>query len=85
LHDWIHKTASFPSTLGKNGGDTGRNDELFRARTEHVGATIMGRHMFGPIRGPWPDESWRGWWGEDPPFGHDVFVLTHHQRSVARR
>ena len=85
LHDWIFKTASFQSTLGKNGCDTGRNDELFRARTEHVGATIMGRHMFGPIRGPWPDESWRGWWGEDPPFGHDVFVLTHHQRSVARR
>lgn len=80
LHDWIFKTASFQSMLGENGGDTGRNDDLFRARTENVGATIMGRHMFGPIRGPWLDESWRGWWGEDPPFGHDVFVLTHHPR-----
>lgn len=81
LHDWIFKTASFQSTLGRSGGDAGRNDDLFRARTENVGATIMGRGMFGPIRGPWPDESWRGWWGEDPPFGHDVFVLTHHPRS----
>ncbi len=80
LHDRIFKTASFQSTLGKSGGDAGRNDDLFRARSEHVGATIMGRNMFGPIRGPWPDESWRRWWGEDPPFGHDVFVLTHHPR-----
>lgn len=81
LHDWIFKTASFQATLGEKGGDTGPNDDHFRARTENVGATIMGRHMFGPIRGPWPDASWRGWWGEDPPFGHDVFVLTHHPRS----
>jgi dihydrofolate reductase len=81
LHDWIFKTASFRSMLGENGGDTGRNDDLFRARTDNVGATIMGRNMFGPIRGPWPDESWRGWWGEEPPFGHDVFVLTHQPRS----
>jgi dihydrofolate reductase len=80
LHDWIFKTASFQSTLGQTGGDTGLNDELFRARTKGVGATIMGRNMFGPARGPWLNESWRGWWGEDPPFGHDVFVLTHHRR-----
>lgn len=66
---------------GQDGGDAGVNDELFRARTAGVGATIMGRNMFGPVRGPWPDESWRGWWGEDPPFGHDVFVLTHHPRA----
>lgn len=80
LHDWIFKTASFQSTVGGEGGDAGLNDDLFRARHENVGATIMGRNMFAPIRGPWPDESWRGWWGEHPPFGHDVFVLTHHPR-----
>jgi dihydrofolate reductase len=81
LHEWIFETASMRSLRGEDGGDIGLNDELFRARTEHVGATIMGRNMFGPIRGPWQDESWRGWWGEDPPFRHDVFVLTHHPRS----
>jgi dihydrofolate reductase len=81
LHEWIFQTASFRSLQGEVGGDTGLNDELFRARTENVGATIMGRNMFGPIRGPWEDESWRGWWGDDPPFEHDVFVLTHHRRS----
>lgn len=80
LHEWIFRTASFRALLGKEGGDSGLNDELFRARTENVGATVMGRNMFGPIRGPWPDESWQGWWGEDPPFGLDVFVLTHHLR-----
>jgi dihydrofolate reductase len=80
LHKWIFQTASMHAMRGEEGGDTGLNDELFRARTFGVGATIMGRNMFGPVRGPWPDESWRGWWGEDPPFGHDVFVLTHHKR-----
>lgn len=81
LHEWIFQTASMREMRGEAGGDTGLNDELFRARTQNVGATIMGRNMFGPVRGPWGDESWRGWWGEDPPFGHDVFVLTHHARS----
>jgi dihydrofolate reductase len=81
LHEWIFQTRSFHDLLWQEGGDTGLNDEVFRARTSGIGATIMGRNMFGPIRGPWPDESWQGWWGEDPPFGHDVFVLTHHQRA----
>jgi dihydrofolate reductase len=81
LHEWIFQTRSFHELLGQEGGDTGLNDDLFRARTNGIGATIMGRNMFGPIRGPWPDEGWRGWWGEDPPFGHDVFVLTHHRRT----
>jgi len=81
LHEWIFRTSSFRELQGQGGGETGVNDELFRARTAGVGATIMGRNMFGPVRGPWPDESWRGWWGEDPPFGHDVFVLTHHPRA----
>ena len=80
LHAWIFRTASFRSLQGEVGGDTGVNNEFFRARTVNAGATIMGRNMFGPIRGPWRDDSWRGWWGEDPPFEHDVFVLTHHRR-----
>ncbi len=73
LHDWM--TASF------RGEGTGVDDAAFRAGGENIGATIMGRNMFGPVRGPWPDESWRGWWGETPPYGHDVFVLTHHPRA----
>jgi dihydrofolate reductase len=69
LHDWAF-------------GDATDVDRHFRARgTEGIGATIMGRNMFGPVRGPWDsDPDWRGWWGEDPPFHHDVFVLTHHPR-----
>jgi dihydrofolate reductase len=81
LHEWIFQTRSMRALTGQDGGDAGVNDDFFRARTVGVGATIMGRNMFGPVRGPWPDESWRGWWGEDPPFGHDVFVLTHHPRG----
>jgi dihydrofolate reductase len=81
LHDWIFQTRSFHDLQGQPGGQAGVNDDFFRARTIGVGATIMGRNMFGPVRGPWPDESWRGWWGEDPPFGHDVFVLTRHPRA----
>jgi len=81
LHEWIFRTRSFRELQGQGGGETGVNDDLFRARTAGVGATIMGRNMFGPVRGPWPDESWRGWWGENPPFHHPVFVLTHHPRE----
>jgi dihydrofolate reductase len=81
LHEWIFRTKSMHELQGLDGGETGVSDDLFRARTVGVGATIMGRNMFGPVRGPWPDESWTGWWGEDPPFGHDVFVLTHHPRA----
>jgi dihydrofolate reductase len=72
LHDWM-----MPSFRGEG---TGADDAAFRAGNEDIGATIMGRNMFGPVRGPWPDETWRGWWGEDPPYRHPVFVLTHHPR-----
>ena len=72
LHEWMF--ASF------RGEGTGADHAAFLAGNENIGATIMGRNMFGPIRGEWPDESWRGWWGETPPYGHDVFVLTHHPR-----
>lgn len=71
LHEWV-----FPAD-----GPRPPVDEAFVARgIEGIGATIMGRNMFGPVRGEWPDESWTGWWGEEPPFHHDVFVLTHHPR-----
>jgi hypothetical protein len=63
------------------GGEEGNIDDAFAAPGfDNIGAWIMGRNMFGPVRGPWPDESWRGWWGDDPPFHHPVFVLTHHPR-----
>jgi dihydrofolate reductase len=81
LHEWIVGTRSWRATHGLEGGETGPGDDIGREMLENVGATIMGRNMFGPIRGPWPDESWRGWWGEDPPFHHPVFVLTHHARE----
>ncbi|MET0629133.1 MAG: dihydrofolate reductase family protein [Acidimicrobiia bacterium] len=80
LHDWIFETVHGREMLGLDGGDEGLDDDLI-ARGEHgIGATIMGRNMFGPIRGPWTDEEWKGWWGDDPPYHHPVFVLTHHPR-----
>lgn len=82
LHDWVFGTRTFRErVLGLEGGSSGV-DEAFAARSfENVGAWILGRNMFGPIRGPWPDEAWRGWWGEAPPFGVPVYVLTHHARE----
>jgi dihydrofolate reductase len=80
LHEWMFPTDSPAAQHGPPGGESGVDDD-FRARGEAgIGATIMGRNMFGPVRGPWPDEQWTGWWGEDPPFHHPVFVLTHHPR-----
>lgn len=64
------------------GGEEGLNDDWTAAGEDGIGATVMGRNMFGPIRGPWPDEPWNGWWGMNPPFHHPVFVLTHHTRDA---
>ena len=64
---------------GQEGGSTGVDDEWARRGMENVGAWILGRNMFGPVRGPWPDDSWRGWWGEEPPYHVPTFVLTHHE------
>lgn len=81
LHEWLVTTRTFANMFGKDGGTTGV-DEAFAARSmAGMGAWIMGRNMFGPVRGPWPDESWCGWWGEDPPYHVPVFVLTHHARA----
>jgi dihydrofolate reductase len=82
LHDWLVHTPTFK---GLYGGDVSPNDndvdEQFASRAmAGIGAWIMGRNRFGPIRGPWPDESWRGWWGKNPPYHTPVFVLTHHER-----
>jgi len=80
LHDWIFATRSGCQMIGMEGGNEGLDDEYFSNRAAGVGATIMGRNMFGPVRGPWGQSEWTGWWGEEPPFHHPVFVLTHHPR-----
>jgi dihydrofolate reductase len=81
LREWVFPLAEFKADHGGDGGETNASSPVVRERRANIGATIMGRNMFGPIRGPWPDESWRGWWGEDPPYHHPVFVLTHHARE----
>jgi dihydrofolate reductase len=81
LHDWVFPLRAFRETHGEEGGETNASSAVVQERRENVGATIMGRNMFGPIRGEWPDDCWRGWWGEDPPYHHPVFVLTHHPRE----
>jgi dihydrofolate reductase len=81
LHEWIFATASGRQMIGQEGGTQGIDDDKFGRSFDGVGATIMGRNMFGPVRGPWQGDEWRGWWGENPPFGHPVFVLTHFPRA----
>jgi dihydrofolate reductase len=78
LHDWLFATRSGNRMIGEEGGSEGLDNDFFAGRASGVGATIMGRNMFGPIRGPWGESHWTGWWGEDPPFHHPVFVLTHY-------
>jgi dihydrofolate reductase len=80
LHEWMFPTRTFQAMYGKGEGTTGLDDALAARSLDGLGAWIMGRNMFGPVRGPWPDESWRGWWGEAPPYRVPVFVLTHHPR-----
>ncbi len=78
LHNWFIPTRTFQRINGNAGGTTGVDDDFAGRYLEGVGAYIMGRNMFGPVRGPWPDDSWRGWWGKNPPYHVPVFVLTHH-------
>jgi len=82
LHQWFFPLEEFREMHGETGGETNASSAVVKERLTNVGATIMGRNMFGPVRGPWPDESWRGWWGENPPYHHPVFVLTHHPRAA---
>jgi dihydrofolate reductase len=81
LHDWMVSTRTIQRMMGKDGGETGIDDDFAARGFENIGAWIIGRNMFGPVRGPWPDESWKGWWGENPPYHTPVFVLTHHARG----
>ena len=81
LFEWFFKTEVFKRTREVSGGETGIDNDMARQSFEHVGAWIMGRNMFGPIRGPWKDDAWKGWWGDTPPYHVPVFVLTHHARE----
>jgi dihydrofolate reductase len=81
LQAWVFPLSAFRETHGEKGGDINASSAIVEERWANIGATIMGRNMFGPIRGPWMDESWRGWWDENPPFHHPVFVLTNHPRD----
>ncbi|MEY4736729.1 MAG: hypothetical protein RL302_1048 [Pseudomonadota bacterium] len=82
LHGWAMPTRTFQQKLfGNDGGETGVDDAFAVRGFQNIGAWILGRNMFGPVRGPWPDESWRGWWGENPVYQVPVFVLTHHARA----
>jgi dihydrofolate reductase len=85
LFAWFFATETFKKISGhpgeKTGGTTGVDNNMAAQSFENVGAWILGRNMFGPVRGPWPDDSWRGWWGEEPPYHVPVFVLTHHARA----
>lgn len=81
LHQWLFPTRTLQQALfGKDDGTTGIDDEYATLGFQNVGAWLLGRNMFGPIRGPWPDEEWKGWWGDNPPYHVPVFVLTHHAR-----
>jgi len=81
MFEWFFPTRTFLSHIGKEGGATGPDDDIAARGFDNLGAWIMGRNMFGPVRGPWPDESWKGWWGDEPPYHVPVFVLTHHARA----
>lgn len=81
LHQWLIPTRTFQQALfGKDGGTTEIDDDFASRGFRNVGAWILGRNMFGPIRGPWPDMNWKGWWGDNPPYHFPVFILTHHAR-----
>ncbi len=84
LMEWFFPTRVWRRHQGQDGGETGVDDRMAARSFEGIGAWILGRNMFGPVRGPWPDESWRGWWGEEPPYHTPVFVLTHHARPPLR-
>lgn len=81
LHQWVFPTRTFCEMLGKPGGEEGVDNDFALRGFENIGAWILGRNMFGPVRGNWGDESWKGWWGDTPPYHVPVFVLTHHARQ----
>jgi len=80
LHQWAFATRTFRRMFGSDGGTSGIDDAFAARGFANIGAWIMGRNMFGPIRGPWPDDAWKGWWGDDPPYHTPVFILTNYAR-----
>ncbi len=82
LHEWAVATRRFQAMFGGEGGSTGIDNDFVERGFDNMGAWILGRNMFGPVRGPWPDENWKGWWGDNPPYHVPVFVLTHHARPA---
>jgi len=81
LFDWFFHTRTWQAMQGNPGGETDVDDAFAQRALAGVGAWILGRNMFGPVRGPWPDDRWKGWWGDEPPYHVPVFVLTHHERA----
>jgi dihydrofolate reductase len=82
LHDWVIRLAAWRESHGYDGGEVNESTRIVEESRENVGAGVMGRNMFGPPGGgPWGDEQWTGWWGDNPPFHYPVFVLTHHPRQ----
>jgi dihydrofolate reductase len=84
LMEWFFPTRTWRAMQGQDGGETGVDDAMAQAGFAGIGAWILGRNMFGPVRGPWPDEQWKGWWGDEPPYHTPVFVLTQHPRPPLR-
>jgi len=84
LHSWMYPTKMFQKMTGNKSGTEGIDNDFAEKSMENIGAWIMGRNMFGPVRGPWPDDEWKGWWGEEPPYHVPVFVLTHHAREPVK-
>jgi len=80
LFQWFFPTRTFRAMTGKDGGTTDVDDQYAERAMAGFGAFILGRNMFGPIRGPWPDHSWKGWWGDNPPYHAPTYILTHHAR-----
>jgi dihydrofolate reductase len=81
LHEWVFPTRTFRTMFGQDGGSTGIDDDYAARGFAGIGAWVMGRNMFGPVRGAWTDMSWKGWWGDNPPYHCDAFVLTRHPRD----
>src|SRR5579871_1133836 len=81
LHQWFFGTRTFRAMIGQGGGLDGVDEAYAHRAMDGCGAFILGRNMFGPIRGPWPDNHWKGWWGDNPPYHAPTFVLTHHARA----
>ena len=81
LHQWFFGTKTFQSMFGKSGGSDGVDEDYARRSMEGFGAFILGRNMFGPARGEWRDDGWKGWWGDNPPYHAPTFILTHHPRD----